>query len=174
MRYFKTYTGKTMNPIDATTVEVNIIDIAHHLSNICRFSGATISFYSVAQHSVHVSKLLEMKGFSKYVQLVGLLHDATEAYLGDVTRLVKNSLPEYKKWEAALDEHIMSSLDVPRYEKEEVRAIVKEYDDTMLEYEKKALLHGADVSLPNGWLPLLPDTAKILFLERFYELNKAV
>ena len=73
--------------------DVNIVDIAHSLAMQCRFTGHTKVFYSVAQHSVLVSKLLERRGCDHATVLWGLMHDAAEAYLvGDVATPVKKSL----------------------------------------------------------------------------------
>jgi hypothetical protein len=63
--------------------DIDLRDIAGHLSRICRFAGATQSFYSVAQHCVLVADLLAGQG--PITQLYGLLHDAHEAYVGDIT-----------------------------------------------------------------------------------------
>lgn len=61
----------------------NLEDIARALANICRFNGH-VDFYSVAEHAVRVSKILEENGYDKMTQLIGLHHDDTEAYLGDI------------------------------------------------------------------------------------------
>ncbi len=67
--------------------DIDIYDIAHNLANICRFNGACPQHYSVAEHSVIVSKLL-----SDEFKLWGLLHDAHEAYIGDVITPIKEYL----------------------------------------------------------------------------------
>jgi len=94
-----TYTGKVVNPLDFTTKDVDIRDIAHALAQCNRFAGHSKFPVSVAQHSVYVSrvacKLAREKGAgltkSARVALAGLLHDASEAYLGDVTHWVKKT-----------------------------------------------------------------------------------
>jgi 5'-deoxynucleotidase YfbR-like HD superfamily hydrolase len=68
--------------------DFTIDDIAHGLANICRYSGQCSSFYSVAEHSILVSETA--KGF----EFEALLHDAAEAFLGDITRPLKQMLPE--------------------------------------------------------------------------------
>ena len=82
--YFTTYTGKKYNPIHPTLNMVCIEDVARSLSNICRFGGHVQTFYSVAQHSVHVSELCNTADAKE-----GLLHDAPEGYIGDMVRPLK-------------------------------------------------------------------------------------
>lgn len=94
----RTYTGKEVNPLDLHVEDICIEDIAHSLSLINRFNGHTIFPISVAQHSVFVSRLCEEQGEG----LEGLLHDAAEAYLGDVTKWLKQT-PEMKAFRDAED-----------------------------------------------------------------------
>jgi len=82
--FITTYTGKKFHYLNPSLGEVDIIDIAHHLSLKCRFIGACKQFYSVAEHCVRVSYIL-----SPELQLSGLLHDATEAYIPDIPRPIK-------------------------------------------------------------------------------------
>src|SRR5574342_1090607 len=79
-----TYTGRLFWPLSPRLEDINILDICHALSNQTRFTGHTREFYSVAQHSCLVSDLLPEK-----FKLDGLLHDASEAYLMDLARPVK-------------------------------------------------------------------------------------
>lgn len=79
-----TFTGRLVNPLDLQPEDVDIVDIAHALARQCRFSGHTKEFYSVAQHSVICSKIVE-SGFERDA----LMHDASEAYLQDVARPLK-------------------------------------------------------------------------------------
>jgi hypothetical protein len=95
--WIQTFTGKQFWPLDARPEEVCIEDIAHALSNLCRFGGHCREFYSVAQHSVLVAR-----HSVKYNAVQCLLHDATEAYLVDVPRPIKKSLVTYQEIEAAL------------------------------------------------------------------------
>lgn len=94
--YIQTFTGRKFWPIDPRPDEVCIDDIAHALSMLCRYNGHCLKFYSVAEHSVHVAQWLFDNGYPWETILAGLLHDATEAYVADVPRPLKQSLPTYK------------------------------------------------------------------------------
>lgn len=83
----QTYTGAPFYPLEPERLDVRIVDIAHALSLINRFDGATIEAYSVAQHCVLVSEIVPPE-----MALQGLLHDAAEAYVGDVGRPLKDAL----------------------------------------------------------------------------------
>jgi hypothetical protein len=91
MSWIQTASGLRVNPFDYRLEDVNHLDIAYALSNLCRFNGHCRPFYSVAQHSVLVSRMLQSEGHDAATCLWGLLHDAAEAYLGDVSRPVKQS-----------------------------------------------------------------------------------
>lgn len=84
---FNTFSGRSVSLYDPTPEMICIEDIAHALSHVCRFGGHTREFYSVAQHSCLVSYLAPAEW-----RLAALMHDATEAYLGDVIRPLKNIL----------------------------------------------------------------------------------
>lgn len=86
----RTFTGKYVNPLDLKPDDVCIEDIAHHLSLICRFTGASPFHYSVAQHSVAVAGFMFANHGTKEAGLAGLLHDASEAYLNDIASPVKH------------------------------------------------------------------------------------
>jgi hypothetical protein len=85
--WMQTFTGKRVDPLNMQPADIAIIDIAKALGNICRFGGHTRRFYSVAEHSIEVANLVE----DKY-KLPALLHDAQEAYIGDIIRPIKGSL----------------------------------------------------------------------------------
>lgn len=78
-------TGRKFWPLDPREAEVDIEAIAHHLGMACRWGGAVQRFYSVAEHSVHCSRLVPPEH-----ALEALLHDAAEAYLGDLIRPLKH------------------------------------------------------------------------------------
>lgn len=95
--WITTYTGRRVNPLDLRLEDIDILDIAHHLATINRWCGALREPISVAQHSVHVSWLCDGTGS----ELDALLHDASEAYLGDVTKWLKGceAMAAYRKAE---------------------------------------------------------------------------
>jgi hypothetical protein len=88
--WIQTYSGRQFWPLDPRVEDVHLEDIAHALSNVCRYTGHVREFYSVAEHSVHVSWSCEPED-----ALWGLLHDASEAYLADMARPVKQNMPVY-------------------------------------------------------------------------------
>lgn len=85
--WFITYSGVQFWPMDPRPEEVRIEDIAHALSRVCRYGGHCLDWYSVAQHSVLVSQLV-----GQQLAFEGLMHDAEEAYTGDMIRPVKVGL----------------------------------------------------------------------------------
>lgn len=95
--HIRTYTGKYVNPCEPDLNMICIEDIAHALSMQPRFGGHLPVFYSVAQHSVQVCLSVWNE-----IRLAALLHDASEAYLIDVPRPVKQQLPNYKEIENGL------------------------------------------------------------------------
>ena len=169
--WIQTFSGKVYWPIDPHEDDVEIIDIAHALSMVCRYSGHCSQFYSVAEHSWHVSYLVPRE-----YALQGLLHDAAEAYLADVARPVKPYLVNYREIESANWRVIARKFGVP----EEMHREVHEADTAMLFCEAKQLLGPP----PRPWgdeipqayvtdrevLCLPPPLGRALFMDRFMEL----
>src|ERR1035437_4145795 len=85
--WIQTYTGKKFHPLAARAEDVDVRDIAHALALKCRFNGHCRYFYSVAEHSVRVSRVLEKLGDKE--AMWGLMHDAGEAYLADLGGPIK-------------------------------------------------------------------------------------
>ena len=100
----QTFTGKAFDPMNPDSDLIAIKDIAHALSNTCRFSGHCKSFYSVAEHSVRVALLMQDQAHE--VVLAALLHDASEAYLNDIPTPIKERIPNYQKAEKELQRRI--------------------------------------------------------------------
>ncbi len=88
--YINTQSGRQFWPLSPRAADVDIVDIAHALGNICRFTGHTRKFYSVAEHAAVVAMLVGHK--RKDLQLAALHHDSAEAYLCDVASPVKQYL----------------------------------------------------------------------------------
>ena len=110
---------------------IEIEDIAHALSHICRFTGHTKHFYSVAQHSYLCATLVPPEH-----ALEALLHDAAEAYIGDVSSPLKAQLPGYQAIEAKLEQAIRQRFGLPAQK----TPWVKEADLQMLAAEKAHLM----------------------------------
>jgi hypothetical protein len=132
--WIRTYTNKQFMPLKPHIEDICIEDIAHALSMVCRYGGHCSSFFSVAQHSCMVSD--HMPEF----KLEGLLHDGTEAYLGDIVRPVKHS-PTMRLYRRAEDH-----LDVMLHEKFDLdpaaRRLVKQFDNAALVTEMIRLFEG--------------------------------
>ena len=98
--FIETYTGRKFYSLEPSAADVSVIDIAHALSNQCRYSGHTDSFYSTAQHCCILASYVEniMHG-SALDCLQILIHDAAEAYLVDLARPIKQHMPEFRKWD---------------------------------------------------------------------------
>jgi len=138
--WIQTYTGKKFYPLDPRPEDIDIRDIAHALSNQCRFGGHIKQFYSVAEHAVRVSKLLPQP-----LKLRGLLHDASEAYLMDIPSPFKY-LPEmstYRTFESAAQFIIYLRFNIYGPDPVEVRKA----DKIMLAVEARDLL----APLLPGW-----------------------
>ena len=166
-----TYSGNRFWPLDPRSEEILIDDIAQSLSLICRFNGHICDFYSVAQHSVHVSYLCDKEN-----ALWGLLHDASEAYLADIPRPIKSLLPGYKDREKQVMEGICNKFGLPIVEPPDVKTA----DNVMLATEMRDLMPNMDESPPDcpepeEWNiePWHFDAAKKIFLQRFDELVNA-
>lgn len=140
MSYIKTYTGKHFDPIDPDMSMIDILDIAHALSFICRGTGQVKSFFSVGQHCINAAKEAAARGYSQRVILACLIHDASEAYMSDVPRPFKHTLPKYMLLEDKLLNLIYEKfLGSPLTEEE--YALVKSVDNDLLYYDLKVLLN---------------------------------
>lgn len=129
--YFSTMSGQKINLRQPHPEMIHIDDIAHALSNICRFGGQTRQFYSVAQHSCLVA-MLAPECWKKEA----LLHDATEAYLGDVIKPLKVMLPGYDKIERLFELSISFRFGLASLGLEQV----KTYDRIALDVEYEWLI----------------------------------
>ncbi|MDR3564558.1 MAG: phosphohydrolase [Negativicutes bacterium] len=135
-----TYTNTLFYPLAPEVDEVKLEDIAHALSQMCRANGHFKTFYSVAQHSLNCAQEARARGLTDRIQLACLLHDASEAYISDVTRPVKCYLDEYRKIEHKLQQVIYEKFGIGDLSAEEVREI-DDIDTALLYYEFEQLHH---------------------------------
>lgn len=137
--YITTYSNIKFYPFSPAAEDIVLEDIGHSLSLLCRANGHFRNFYSVGQHSLNCAREAAARGYSKRVQLACLLHDASEAYLSDVTRPVKKELPDYLEVEATLQAKVFEVYHLEDLTLEEIE-LVTEIDDHMLVREMAELL----------------------------------
>ena len=171
--WISTYTGREFHVFKPVLEEIDINDIARALSMLCRFNGHVKKFYSVGQHSVLVSRLVNPE-----YALEGLLHDATEAYIGDLVRPLKIFMSEFVAAEKTLELAIAQKFNLNI--SEEVHLQIKKADNIALITEARDLV--ASKVIMSRFSPeiqplkkkirgLKPSDAEQKFLERYYELN---
>ena len=175
-RYFRTYTGKHVHPLNPSPEEIDVEDVARSLSQMCRFLGHLDVFYSVAQHSVLVSELVPHED-----ALWGLLHDASEAYLCDLPAPIKRE-PEMAIYRTA-EERLMRAICARFGLEPDMPESVKIADRALLATEFRDVVEIDDLDwiytecgvapAPNYWIaPWPPAVAEERFLARFAELAK--
>lgn len=168
-----TRTGETITPLSPEPERVELADVAHALSNLSRFAGQGRYFYSVARHSVHVSREVEARGGDRSAQRWGLLHDASEAYLSDVPAPVKRSLPGYTHAERRLQRAVRNAVDLEL--SADAERLVDRVDADVGSYELAVHFPTENREKPD--LECVPEDvdpetdAKALFLERSRELD---
>lgn len=179
--WMQTYTGKQFWPLSPRVEDFDELDIAHALSMTCRYGGHVKHFYSVAEHCWHMSMHV-----SPEAQLFALMHDAAEAYVGDMVRPLKQNMPDFKEAELGILSVMWSWLfdrgvRVPAYTDDRIEREVNEADNRILLNEKQFLMRRA----PEPWfqegrfepLPIShfllwdPPVAERFWLDRFYALT---
>lgn len=133
MSYILTYKKIEFYPLEPKVEDIDIEDIAHALSLLCRANGHFKHFYSVGLHSINCAKEAMARGYSERVMLGCLLHDGSEAYLADITRPVKKHLSKYLEIEDNLQGKIFEKW-IPNLTEDEKKQIF-EIDDAILYYE---------------------------------------
>lgn len=170
MPAISTRSGRRLYLHNPSPAQIHINDIAHGLAHQCRFNGQTNKFYSVAQHSVIVASILPPE-----LKLAGLLHDAAEAYLGDIVQPLKELLPDFASIEARFADVIGQRFKVDLQHND----AVKKADLIALATERRDLMPMEIVEWPslNGINPLWktikpqsPDKAKTEFLALYFKL----
>jgi uncharacterized protein len=187
---FTTRSGKKFYPLEPRPEDICIEDIAHALAHVCRFAGHAKHFFSVAQHSVYVSLVVR----STYeAQLWALLHDASEAYLGDIVRPFKQTsmMEGYRVVEAGVMRAICERFCLPAEEPSIVRTMDQRMYATEVPWVHPLPAHCDPRPPPDvpplpvdawpddkryetphqgGWFFWHPPVAKREFLKRFGEL----
>ena len=162
-----TISGRWIDPLRLHPSEVQIEDIAHALSNICRFTGHVTKFYSVAEHCLRVARMVP-----PHMEMIALLHDASEAYVADVSRPLKRQ-PEFEAYRR-LEERVMWAIgkkfgfEWPEPDK------VKWADREACRQEGSALVPGWTLKPQMPYFDpvvgLTPVRAKKLFLQKFDQI----
>jgi uncharacterized protein len=175
--YLQTVSGRRVNPLDPDLEQLDAGDIARALANTCRFGGHSRVFYSVAQHSVIVSRVVEERGGDVEDAFAALMHDAGEAYLGDMPHPLKHRSAlgaAFRDAEARLEQAIRERFEI----KADVPEI-KRVDRALLATERRAFSAEAwhwpeldqveplDLEL-TAWSP---DRAADEFANRYAELQ---
>lgn len=167
--------GRRFWPLDPRAEEIDIEDVAHGLANCPRFRGMTREFYSVAQHSVLVAQAVPPED-----ALWGLLHDAAEAYLGDMARPLKiqPEMEPYRRAERRVMACVCERFGLPPIEP----ATVRRADDRALAAEALDLFPTLDPAWSSKWpdgidrlpeevRPWRPVFARAAFLTLFRKLT---
>lgn len=132
----KVAAGHYVNLADPDPSTIDIVSIATALGRICRFGGHCPKFYSVAEHCVHAYELARADGLSTEALKAILLHDAAEAYIGDVVKPLKTMIPGYAEIERRIEAAIATRFDV---DFERYVSAIKCYDRLMLKAEKTTM-----------------------------------
>lgn len=164
--WMQTATGKKFWPYDPRPEDVHFLDIAAHLSKICRFNGACDFHYSVAQHSVYVSHQVPPEH-----QLAALLHDAPEAYTGDIHRPFKRGLGAIKQIEERIWFAVATRLGLPLT----LPLVVKHADEAMLKAENAQIMRPGEAwtyryDVPPAPVKIAqwtPEQAREAFISRY-------
>jgi hypothetical protein len=185
--WMQTFTGRKFYPMSPSAEDVDPVDIAHALSLQCRYNGHVDRFYSVAEHCVLLSRYAEGQGADVLLQLELLLHDAIEAYVGDMVRPLKVNQPEFRAAEArvatAIAERFGTIEHADTVDGEVVDSlVVKQLDTRILLDERSALMAntvhawGVDSLEPlgvtiDGWTPAWAEREYLTCLEKLGALR---
>lgn len=140
----RTFTGKDIDPLLITSDQIDIRDICVSLSRQCRFGGHSKKNYTVAQHSHWVARKIIFDTGDYDLAFAGLLHDATEAYMLDLPKPIKDEIPRYSQIEdwvkcAIADKFIIHLDDF---------SAVKPFDEAAFEWEWERLVIANRVEVP--------------------------
>ena len=173
-----TFYGHNFDPTQPTAEDICLEDIAHALSMLSRANGHFREFYSVGRHSLNCAYEAKARGLSAKVQLIALLHDSAECYIGDLTRPLRRHIPEFTDYERTLQKLIFEKYAAFEIT-EEARRAVREIDDSLL-YHEFLVFHGAKLleSPPPLHIKLGSDKphaeTEAEFLEVYRRLHEAL
>jgi len=184
--WIETRSGVQFNLSDPRADDIYINDIAHGLSLLCRYVGQCRQFYSVAEHSILCSKMAEDEGLPVSVQLACLLHDAAEAYLGDLSGPLKALLRDsgadlLDLLESAMMSVVLEGLGLEG--KCRFTSDVERIDKAMLAVEVGCLMESRGQWLPSDWPQAGPtcrvigypqESVEAMFLGRYVDLARRV
>lgn len=160
----RTITGRYIDVLNPDTGDIVIEDIAHGLAMICRYGGHVAAHYSVGEHSLNVAAQLRRMFGDEHLALAGLLHDASEAYLGDVVRPLKHAddMATYRLVEALMEVQIARRFGVSDVMHD---ARIKQIDNEILPWEMAMIRDSAVRVAPD------PAVVRAAFLTAFYDLG---
>lgn len=179
----KAFSGLVLDLDDPHPQMISSDDIAHALSQICRFGGHARRFYSVAEHSVLVADVVEASGADPTEQLIALMHDAHKAYLGDIPSPIKGMLSDYPQMSKRVKKAIAAALRIPS--DEILTSRVREAERYVGAFEDEQMMGGSRPQFASAQEPMsLPASvvwragmvateAELLFCRRFDQLNVA-
>ena len=182
--WMETWSGVKFYPLDPRSEDIRIEDIAHSLARLNRYNGhADVAHYSVAEHSMHLAKALVRDTGDFRVAFEALMHDAPEAYVGDMVRPLKRE-PAMAKYVEAEDKVWRAIVEMEAHAGllfYELTPIVKEYDTRILMDERAQVLRRStnlwqdnDLEPLGVRIPGLPPSkAEYLFLELYHVLRQA-
>lgn len=133
------YSGIQFWPFDPRPDEVCLDDIAHSLSQMCRYGGHCSFFYSVAQHSLIVENEMQKAGYNSLIRFYGLMHDAAEAYMIDVPKPIKKQITMFSYWENNILEVIWEHYGVLK-PNETHQFVIDLFDNSVLKAEADILM----------------------------------
>lgn len=151
------YHGSVIDFTDLGNSRIKLEDIAMRLSRIKRFNGGTAISFSVAQHSLAMAHLLAMRGAGPVIQQLALMHDMTEAFMGDMVRPLKKKFPTFSKMETALFEIVCRELNVPNDFSSEYWAAISQTDRYMQVAEWYILNHRKFIDHAGAWADEYPS-----------------
>jgi len=173
MAFFLMHSGEEIDIENLSIDQINLQDIAHHLTKICRYSGGlNLNYhYSVANHSIALYYYAMDNNYPLEVQRGLLMHDASEAYLGDVNGVLKKHLPDYQEIEGMFTSLIESKYSLSTDTM--VKSIIHQLDKRILLDEAKAFCPRYYNRFKVGWESIEPLGIK-LYPERDLSITKSM